>query len=82
MYSGCTFVETIRIDHVLFWNSLDREQNLTVFKDYYNDARVRASLDGNTLVEAGGKSTTRCAEISHITWQSHSHGLVQLPIAA
>jgi hypothetical protein len=33
-------------------------------------------------MEAGGKSTTRRADISHITWQSHCHGLVQLPIVA
>jgi hypothetical protein len=46
------------------------------------DARVHASLDGIILMEAGGKSTTRRAAISHFTWQSHSRGLVQLPIAA
>jgi hypothetical protein len=43
--------------------------------------RIHASLDGNTLTEAGGKSTTRHADIFHITWQLHFHGLVQLPIA-
>ncbi len=70
------------LDHLLFWNSLDLERKLTAFKDYFNNARVHASLDGNTPTEAGGKSTTRRADISHFTWQSHSHGLVQLPIAA
>ncbi len=53
-----------------------------LLKDYYNDARVHASLDGNTPMEAGGNSTTRRADISHLNWQSHCHGLVQLPIAA
>jgi hypothetical protein len=33
-------------------------------------------------MEAGGNSTTQRADISHITWQSHCHRLVQLPIAA
>jgi transposase InsO family protein len=70
------------LDHVLFWNCLDLERKLTALKNYYNDARVHASLDGNTPTEAGGKSTTRRADISHITWKSHCHGLVQLPIAA
>ncbi len=70
------------LDHVLFWNSLDLERKLTAFKDYYNDARVHASLDGNTPMEASGIPATRRADISHITWQSHCHGLVQLPIAA
>jgi hypothetical protein len=66
----------------LFWISLDLERMLTEFRDYYNDARVHASLDGNTPMEAGGNSTTQRADISHITWQSHCHRLVQLPIAA
>jgi len=70
------------LDHVLFRNSLDLERKLTALKDYYNDAWVHASLDGNTPTQAGGKSTTRRADVSHITWQSHCHGLVQLPIAA
>ncbi len=70
------------LDHVLFWNSLDLERKLTAFNDYYNEARVHASLDGNTPMEASGKSTTRRADISHFTWQSHCHGLVQLPSAA
>jgi transposase InsO family protein len=75
-------IETRFLDHVLFWNSLDLERKLTAFNDYYNEARVHASLDGNTPMEASGKSTTRRADISHFTWQSHCHGLVQLPIAA
>jgi transposase InsO family protein len=75
-------IEPRFLDHVLFWNSLDLERKLTAFNDYYNEARVHASLDGNTLMEASGKSATRRADISHFTWQSHCHGLVQLPIAA
>ena len=74
-------IEPRFLDHVLFWNSVDLERKLTTFKDYYNDARVHAPFDGNTPMEVGGKSTTRRANISHITWQSHCHGLVQLPIA-
>ena len=70
------------LDHVLFRNSLDLERKLTALKDYYNDAWVHASLDGNTPTQAGGKSTTRRADVSHITWQSQCYGLVQLPIAA
>ena len=75
-------IEPRSLDHVLFWNSVDLERKLTEFKDYYHDARVRASLDGNTPTEAVGMSTIRRADISHITWQSHCHGLVQLSIAA
>ena len=55
---------------------------LTVFKDYYDDVRVLASLHENTPTEVGGNSTTQRADISHCTWQSHCHGFVQLPIAA
>ena len=69
-------IEPRFLDHVLFWNCLDLERKLTAFKDYYDDARVCASLDDNTRMEASGKSTTRRAKLPHITWQSHCHGLV------
>ncbi len=70
------------LDHVLFWNSVDLERKLTVFKDHCNDVQIHASLDGNIPMEGGGKSTTRRADISHFTWQSHCQGPIQLPIAA
>src|SRR5690606_34197106 len=36
------------LDQVPFWGALDLERKLLQFRDYYNDHRVRASLDGST----------------------------------
>jgi hypothetical protein len=58
-------------DHVLSWNSIDLERKLTGFKNYYDDAWGHASLDGNIPIEAGGKSTTQHADISHTSPGDH-----------
>lgn len=36
------------LDEVLFWGAADLERKLLQFRDYYNDDRVHASLDGRT----------------------------------
>ena len=70
------------LDHVLFWNARDLERKLADFQTYYNDARVHASLDGDTpSVAAGGKRMVR-ADLNHVRWISHCRDLVQLPAAA
>ena len=78
-------IETTRrefLDHVMFWNSLDLTRKLDSFRDYYNGQRVHSSLDGDTPGEVSGGATMRRAELARFTWQSHCHGLVELPLAA
>jgi transposase InsO family protein len=70
------------LDHILFWNAIDLERKLNEFKDYYNQERVHASLDGDTPSEAAGESRTLPALIHDYRWQPHCRGLVQLPVAA
>ena len=44
-------IGTIRrefLDHTLFWNAVDLERKLEIFKDYYNRSRTHTSLGGNT----------------------------------
>lgn len=70
------------LDRVLFWNSRDLERKLADCQTYYNDARVHASLDGDTpSVAAGGKRMVP-ADLDHVRWVSHCRDLVELPAAA
>jgi transposase InsO family protein len=78
-------IETVRgeyLDHILFWNTIGLERKLSEFKDYYNHERVHASLGGDTPAEVAGESMTPRAKIDDFRWQTHCHGMVQLPIAA
>jgi transposase InsO family protein len=55
-------IGTIRreyLDHTLFWNAVDLERKLELFKDYYNRSRTHASLDGNTPAEISGDRVTQ-----------------------
>ena len=50
-------IGTIRrefLDHTLFWNAVDLERKLEIFKDYYNRSLTHASLGGNTPADIGG----------------------------
>jgi transposase InsO family protein len=70
------------LDHVFFWNAVDLERKLNEFQEYYNRHRVHSSLGGDTPAEVSGKSLPARAELDNFRWQSHCHGLYQLPIAA
>jgi transposase InsO family protein len=59
-------IGTIRrefLDHTLFWNAVDLERKLELFKDYYNHSRTHASLDGNTPAEISGDRATQPAPL-------------------
>ena len=78
-------VGTVRrefLDHIFFWNTVDLERKLNKFKDYYNQERVHASLDGDTPDEVAGESIISRINIENFQWQSRCRGLVQLPLAA
>ncbi len=78
-------IGTIRrefLDHVLFWNATDLERKLEEFRQYYNDHRVHASLNGDTPMEASGHILRRQADLHDFHWKSYCRDLVQLPVAA
>ncbi len=75
-------IRTEFLDHVLFWNSTDLERKLEEFREYYNDHRVHASLDGNTPTEASGHVLNERADLNDFRWETHYRDLVQLPLAA
>lgn len=71
------------LDWILFWNRADLQRKLEEFRNYYNAYRVHQGLNGETPnVAAGGPSGTTTARLDNYAWQSHCHGLFELPIAA
>jgi len=71
------------LDCVLFWNQTDLEHKLEQLKNYDNGYRVHQGLAGNTPDEtANSQSPPRPISFQNYAWQSHCHGLFQLPIAA
>jgi hypothetical protein len=58
------------------------ERKLELFKNYYNAARVHQGLSGDTPGEKAGSLTPQAAGLENYRWQSHCHGLFELPIAA
>jgi transposase InsO family protein len=78
-------VGTIRreyLDQLLFWNAEDLERKLELFRRYYNALRVHQGLDGDTPDEKTGNPGLQRARLERYAWQSHCHGLFELPIAA
>jgi putative transposase len=78
-------IGTIRreyLDRLFFWTADDLERKLELFKHYYNAARVHQGLSGDTPWEKAGGPTPQPASLENYRWQSHCHGLFELPIAA
>jgi transposase InsO family protein len=78
-------IRTIRrefLDQTLFWNPIDLERKLGLFKDYYNHSRTHTSLDGSTPAEISGDSVAQSAPLQSYAWEKHCGGLFQLPVAA
>ncbi len=77
-------VGTIRreyLDHLLFWNAGDLERKLDLFRRYYNSLRVHQGLAGDTPEEKAGSRGRNPIQLGSYSWQSHCHGLFDLPIA-
>jgi transposase InsO family protein len=77
-------IGTIRrefLDHVLFWNSTDLVRKLEEFRQYYNDHRCHASLNGNTPTAASGHVSNKRANLQDFRWKTYCRDLVQLPLA-
>src|ERR1019366_8109240 len=70
------------LDRLFFWTAADLVRKLELFKKFYNAARVHQGLSGDTPGEKAGGPTPQPASLENYRWQSHCHGLFELPIAA
>jgi len=78
-------ISTLRreyLDRLFFWTADDLERKLESFKNYYNAARVHQGLSGDTPDEKAGGPKPQAASLENYCWQSHCHGLFELPVAA
>ncbi len=66
----------------IVWSAHDLERKLALFKDNYNTARVHQGLAGDTPEEKAGGPTPQAADLQNYRWQSHCHGVFELPNAA
>jgi putative transposase len=75
-------IGTIRreyLDRTLFWTTVDLENKLLEFRDYFNRHRTHHSLEGKT---PDGREPRPVLNLKSYRWQSHCRGLFQTPIAA
>ena len=69
------------LDRTLFWTSVDLEDKLLEFQNYYNGHRTHTSLEGRTPDQDTSVSRPR-AGLHSCRWQPHCRGLNQTPITA
>jgi len=81
-------IGTIRreyLDRVLFWTADDLESKLSEFRDYYNQHRAHAALQGKTPIENRKFNIAASFEsygFESYGWTGHCRGLFQTPRAA
>ena len=77
-------IGTIRreyLDHILFWTTVDLQEKLVDFQNYYNGYRTHAGLEGRLPEPAKGEGTSPIGLDSY-RWRPHCRGLYESPIAA
>jgi transposase InsO family protein len=78
-------IGTIRreyLDHFFYWNAYDLQRKLDEFKTYFNECRVHAGIAGTTPDHHAELAELKIASLDHYRWQSHCHGLFEMPAAA
>jgi transposase InsO family protein len=70
------------LDQLFYWNGQDLERKLDSFRVYFNAARVHQALGGDTPKERIEGPAGVIVNLAHFRWETHCHGLVQLPAAA
>ena len=69
-------IGTIRreyLDSTLFWTTVDLENKLLEFRDYFNSHRTHQSLEGRTPE----MKPRDVANLNSYRWQSHCRGLMR-----
>ena len=69
------------LDRTFFWTTVDLQNKLLEFRDYFNKHRTHTSLEGRTPDQDRSVSEP-FADLHSYRWQSHCRGLYQTPIAA
>ena len=70
------------LDQLFFWNSRDLQHKLDEFRDYFNEHRVHAGINGDLPNQRADEIVPRIASLENYSWDSHCNGLFQMPKAA
>ncbi|MDA7645382.1 integrase core domain-containing protein [bacterium] len=70
------------LDQLFFWNKGDLQHKLDQFRNYFNEHRVHAGIDGDLPNQLTFQSRPRIASLENNSWDSHRNGLFQMPTAA
>ena len=70
------------LDRLLFRNTRDLQQKLDQFRDYFNEHRVHAGINGDLPNQRADEIEPRIASLENYSWDSHCNGLFQIPKAA
>ena len=70
------------LDRLFFWNTRDLQHKLDQFKDYFNEHRVHAGINGDLPNQRADEIEPRIASLENYSWDSHCNGLFQIPKAA
>jgi len=67
---------------VFYWNGKDLQRKLDEFESCFNEVRVHAGIGGKAPDQHGEPTESKIASLDHYRWQSHCHGLFEMPAAA
>ena len=70
------------LDRLFFWNTRDLQRKLDQFRDYFNEHRVHAGINGDLPNQRADEIEPRIASLENYSWDSHCNGLFQMPKAA
>jgi len=70
------------LDQLFFWNKGDLQHKLDQFRDYFNEHRVHAGINGDLPNQRADEIEPRIASLENYSWDSHCNGLFQMPKAA
>ena len=70
------------LDRLFFWNTLDLQHKLDQYRDYFNEHRVHAGIDGDLPNQRADEIEPRIASLENYSWDSHCNGLFKMPKAA
>ena len=70
------------LDRLFFWNTRDLQRKLDQYRDYFNEHRVHAGIDGDLPNQRADEIEPRIASLENYSWDPHCNGLFQMPKAA
>ncbi|MBT5709219.1 MAG: DDE-type integrase/transposase/recombinase [Verrucomicrobia bacterium] len=70
------------LDRLFFWNTRDLQPELDQFRDYFNEHRVHAGIDGDLPNQRADEIEPKIVSFESYSWEPHCNGLFVMPKAA